>query len=264
MRRQFRCSILLLAVMAGLLLNRAIAQSVTDPDPSVLSDYLPSTVVPNGFSATRWAGPVIYIVDASGRLGTVELATGKVVPLKSLGVLLTDIAFCPNQKLYGVSFTTLYEIIRSPISLRLIGRFGSLNINALTCDQQNNLLAHSNSIAGLYKLNLSTGAATLIGRTGTYRSSGDLVFHEKELLLSSVDKRLVALNRVNGAVQGSVYHGLSNLFGLISIGPNELIGCKETSIYRINRLTGVVTLLGNYVSSGLGACYGAAYNGNFR
>lgn len=262
--RLLRYSLMSLAIAVAMPTSNAVGQSMSEPDDPIASANTASTPGVSSFVGAKWPGPIIYIVDLSGRLGTVELATGKVVALGALGRQLTDIAFCPNQKLYGVSFTHLYEITRSPLTLRQIGSFGSLGINALTCDRQNRLIAHSNTLSSLYRLSLTTGAATLIGNTGVYRSAGDLVFHEQDLLLTSTANSIVDLNPANGSVQGNVFHGISNLYGLISIGPNELIGCAGTNVYRVNRTTGATSLLGTYVSAGLGSCYGAAFNGNFR
>jgi hypothetical protein len=262
--RLIRYSLVSFAMTVAMPSSNAVGQSVSEPDEPIMSANTASTPGVSNFVGAKWPGPIIYIADLSGRLGTVELATGKVVALGNLGRQLTDITFCPNQKLYGVSFTHLYEITRSPLTLRQIGSFGSLGINALTCDRQNRLIAHSNTVSRLYRLSLTTGAATLIGNTGVYRSAGDLVFHEQDLLLTSTANSIVDLNPANGSVQGNVFHGISNLYGLISIGPNELIGCAGTNVYRVNRTTGATSLLGNYVSAGLGSCAGAAFNGNFR
>lgn len=218
----------------------------------------------SSFNRTSWPGPALFLTDSIGRIGIVELATGKVTALGSTNIQLTDITFCPNGRMYGVSFTALYRINKSPLGATLIGSFGSLGINALACNKAGKLYAYSNSYDRLYSISVSTGAATLIRSSTGYYSAGDLVFHENSLALASTDRRIVFLNPKTGSVISSVTHGISNLFGLVSVGPNELYGCAGTNIFKINSRTGATRLLGTYSSTSLGSCYGATFNGNFR
>jgi hypothetical protein len=116
----------------------------------------------------------------------------------------------------------------------------------------------------LYELNAGNAQATVVGNTGSFRSAGDLTYHETGLFLSSKDKKLVKLNKATGAVLSSKTHGITDLFGLVSTGTNKLYGFAATSAYKLNEDTGGKTLLFNFAGKGLQQIYGAACNGNFQ
>jgi streptogramin lyase len=56
------------------------------------------------------AAPVLWSGDSSGRLGTVDVATGNVNIIGNMGVTVTDIAFDPNGNLWGITFGSLYKV----------------------------------------------------------------------------------------------------------------------------------------------------------
>jgi hypothetical protein len=53
-------------------------------------------------------------------------------------------------------------------------------------------------------------------------SAGDLSFHENSLFLTSVDKKLMNINKSNGAPISSKLHNITDLFGLVSTGTDKL------------------------------------------
>ncbi len=269
----------IVAALAAMSAQAALAQRSTGERhaaPAAPKPALKAMSARRAASPTAWPGASILIVDEIGAFAFAELKTGAVRPLGRITgpdgevILFSDITFCPSGKLYGITFGSLFEIAREPLAERLIANYGPIGLNALACDRRGRLWAHSDHTArGLVRLFVDSERRD--ERGGTSRSDGDLVFHEDELLVSTIDGDLVSLTRKDGAVLRTVPVGpprLPNLFGLVSIGPDELIGCAETTIYRINAKTGNPTPLFDYTqppsSSDLAACQGTAYNGNFR
>lgn len=72
-----------------------------------MSEALCVTVPPGPTQNT-----LLYVCDEVSVLGTVDVATGNVTVIGSMGVVMTDIAFAPNGDLYGVTYDALYKIIR--------------------------------------------------------------------------------------------------------------------------------------------------------
>ena len=108
------------------------------------------------------------------------------------------------------------------------------------------------------------GLATLAGQGGSFRSAGDLAYHEGNLFLSSTNRQLVKLNKITGAPISSKLHNIANLFGLVSTGTNRLYGFADTQAYLLNEDTGGKTPLFQFAGRGLAQIYGAAFNGNFQ
>ncbi len=225
--------------------------------------------IPNGAVAapervaSEATGPLIWVADAYGKLATVDSVNGSVKVKGAMGVVMTDIAFAPSGKLYGVSFTDFYLINPKTAKVKKIGRLGPTGINALFCPLVNNCLAHSFSQAQLYRINPVTGAATPVGSTSPFYSAGDLVKARGAFYLASTDRRLVRLNPATGAVLGSVSHGLTNLYGLASIGAGKDFGFAGTGFYRLNLANGASKLVRNLAGTGLVSIYGATFKGQF-
>ncbi|MBI5461429.1 MAG: hypothetical protein HY941_04495 [Gammaproteobacteria bacterium] len=215
-------------------------------------------VLASGFTATSsQASPILWIDDASGHLGTVDVATGNVTVIGSMGVVMTDIAFDPTGILYGISFSSLYRINTETAASTLVGNTG-ISSNSLVFGADGTLYTASRS---LYTLNPSTGTATLIGNGGTaYNSSGDLAFIGNDLYLSSVSADyLMRLDRTTGVATyvGSI--GVGAVYGMATNNNVDLYGVAGTSILSINTATGAGSTLLNYAGHGLGAAYGTSF-----
>lgn len=227
------------------------------------ADAAPTARVEAQAKATA-SGPKVYLSDYGNRLGTVDLTTGAVKVIGNLGTFMTDLAFCPGNKLYAISFTKLYKVNLTTGRATAIGSHGVNGLNALTCDSAGKLLAYSYASSRLYTLNPTTGRGTAFGSSSGYMSDGDLVFHEGHLYLSSTSRRLIQLNQANNTVQRTAYDGITNLYGLISLGTDKLWGFSGTRAFTLNDATGAPTLRFNFQGKGLTAISGAAYNGNFQ
>lgn len=219
---------------------------------------------------------MIWVADAVGRLGTVNIGSGA-VSIKGFmkngarTVVMTDIAFCPGGALYGITFGSdrrLYRITTTTNPRATpIGSHGQTGLNALVCNRTRQLFAHSFNVARLFKLNKATGAATVVGSSGSTRSDGDLAFHEGGLFLTTTTNGLAKLNAANGAVISTKAHGINDMFGLVSTATNRLYGVAGTKVYLFAENaagpTGAVSLARDFTGRGLGPTFGAAFNGNF-
>ena len=264
-----------LAVACGLIVT---ASFTTPVSAQSLNDLAPPAVVappsaPAAAAQQRVAasGPKVYLADRTGTLGTLDLGNGtvKVIgPLRtnasSARIIMTDIAFCPGGALYGITFERVYRINASTARVTLIGSHGVSGLNALVCSSAARLYGSSVNYGRLYRVSTSTGATTLLGATGSFKSAGDLSYHENSLFLTSTDKKLVKLNKSNGAPLANKLHNIVDLFGLVSTGTNKLYGFAGTKAYKLNEDTGAKTQLFDFKNKGLQQIFGAAFNGNFQ
>lgn len=213
------------------------------------------------WAASAHALPDLWVSDAAGRLGTVDVATGSVSVVGSMGVTMTDLAFDPSGNLYGISFTNLYQINATNAQTSLVGSLGLTGANALVFGTDGTLYAAADNTTDLYSVNTLTGAATSLGSAG-FSSAGDLAFNGGNLFLSSTTDELVkvGLNPVSGTAVGAF--GFS-VFGLgtelVNGGNGTLYGISGTRILTINTTTGAATALADYGGKGLGESFGAAF-----
>jgi hypothetical protein len=224
------------------------------------------------------AGPTIYVNDNSSRLWKVTLGTNTIRFVGYEEALLTDIAFDPvNHVLYGIDFNSFYRINTTTGMASWVGYHGVPGANALVFDAHGKGYVEGYLQSRLYAItNVSTGRATPIGTTGSYKSSGDLTFYNGSLILSgftgsfssTTANSLVTISPSTGAVQRVVPTSLRILYGLASTGTNQLYGFANTSLYRMNPAATLIqnraVLIKNFATFGIGQFYGAAYNGNFQ
>ena len=208
-------------------------------------------------SGSALALPTMWIGDGNGRLGTVDVSSGAVNVIGSMGQTMTDIAFDPNGNLYGITFGQLYSINKTTGQSSLIGNTGA-SLNSLVFDASGNLFAANNS---LYRINVNTGAASLVGNGGaSYNSAGDLAFVGGQLYLSNANgNSLTRIDANTGIGQNIGNIGFSAVYGLATNDNVNLFGMTGTTVLSINTLTGAGTSLVNYGGQGLGAAWGAAF-----
>jgi hypothetical protein len=237
-----------------------------------------------GFATGTFAAPTLWIDDASGNLGTVDVTTGNVNYIGNMGSVMTDIAFDPTGQLYGISSSALYQINTSTAAATMVGSFGaaaamsSTTINSLVFSSSGTLYAAGSA---LFTLNTSSGAASFVGFgpsfMGGIHSSGDLAFVGGKLYLSDDYygyDRLVVVDPNNPSsssttypvnypysgsyiTDGSTYY--QSVFGLATPDNTKLYGVDGTTILDINKSTGFATVLTNYAGYGLGAANGTAF-----
>ena len=206
-------------------------------------------------SGAASAGPLLWVGDGDGTLGYVDVATGNATVVGQMGATMTDIAFDPSGNLWGITFGQLYRINHANGVITLVGNLGA-SLNSLVFGADGTLYGANN---GLYSINTSTGAATLIGG-GSYSSSGDLAFVNGNLYLSSASADfLYQLDLVTGAgtLLGNI--GYSAVYGLATPDNINLYGITGTNVISIDTITGVGSLVVNYAGTQLGAAWGSAF-----
>jgi hypothetical protein len=203
---------------------------------------------------------ILTIDDASNNLGTVDIATGTVTVIGNMGNdTMTDLAYDPSGKLFGISFGNLYRINPTTAAATLIGNTGLSGANALVFGTNGTLYLAANNDTRLFTVNTATGASTALGTTG-FNSAGDLAFNNGALYMSSSTDQLIRIN-LSGTVSGTVVgpFGFSNVFGLATAANGVLYGVAGTQIFSTNTATGAGTAVLNYSGHGLAAANGTTF-----
>jgi len=213
------------------------------------------------FAASCYATPVeVWVDDANGNIGEVNVATGGVTMVGSAGVQLTDMAFTANGALYGISYNSFYGINTSTGQATLIGALGdSTTANSLTFGPNGTL--YTADLVNLYTIDLSTGFANYVGPMG-YSSGGGLAFVNGTLYLATLSNQLATVNPTTGTATVVGNLGALNIYGLAAVGSTlyGFGGANGEDVYSINLSTGAATYISTWAGSGLGVAYGAAYD----
>jgi hypothetical protein len=173
---------------------------------------------------------------------------------------MTDIAFAPDGRLFGMTFTGLYEIDPETAQATFIANHGVPGGNALVFQNDLVLLAAGSSSSSLYQVNLGGGSFAL-GDVGAL-SAGDLAFYGQELYLSSLSNQLIRIDLgppATGTPVGPL--GFANVYGLATGDDGVLYGVSGTQLFSIDPDTGMGTLEVDYAGQGLGAAYGSTFIG---
>jgi len=205
------------------------------------------------------AGPVMYVDDSRGNLGTVDVATGAAVTIGNMGVVMTDIAFSPTGNLYGISFNSLYSINATTAVATLIGNHSIACGNALVFATDGTAYAAGCQTTSLFSINTGTGASTNLGNMG-FSSGGDLAFNSGSLYLASSGNELIDIDLGNLANTSSVgSFGVGNMFGLATGSNGVLYGVSGTNVYTINTATGAASSPVSFASQGLTDAFGQSF-----
>jgi len=221
-------------------------------------------------AASCFGTPIyVWVTDAAGDLGEVNLATGKVTVVGNAGVALTGLAFSPSGVLYGITGTSLYTINTSTGAATLTGSLGDgiSTANALAFSSSGTLYTADDE--NLYTVNPSTGLATDVGPMG-FGSGGDLAFVGGTLYHTTVSGQLVTVNPSIGATSVVGNLGVANIWGLASPENVNLYGLASPdninlylvageNLYSINLTSGAATFDVTWAGTthGLGVAYGA-------
>lgn len=211
------------------------------------------------FSGAAAAAPIMYVHDSGGTLGRVDVATGNVQLIGSMGVQMTDIAFDPDGDLFGLTFTGLYSINASTGASTFIGNHGVNGGNALVFGADGTLYAAGTLTSGLYSLSTATGAGTLLGSMG-FASAGDLAFNGGNLYLASTSNQLVKVDLATlpGSVAVGAF-GVPDVYGLATGDNGMLYAVAGTTVYEVDTATGAASNGVNYGGQGLGLAYGESF-----
>ena len=227
-------------------------------DPDAVNDITIST-----------AESLIYIVDSSKNLGTVNLETQEVNVIGNTGQTLTDIAYDNNGSLFGIGFGQLYSIDSETAQTTFIANLGLGGSNALEIAQDGTAYIASYADNGLYELDLTNGTVTKIVDL-PIKSGGDIAIINNELyIVGDKDSHygndtLVKVNLSDNSVTevGTMTHNgqaQNIVYGLTSSPDGKLYAIDENDIYEVNPLSAVMSMSVENYESGLGVAWGADY-----
>lgn len=205
------------------------------------------------------AGPTMHVHDSAGNLATVDVETGEVSSIGNFGVVLTDIAFDPSGKLYGLSFTDLYSIDANTAAVTKIGSHSISGGNALVFGNDGILYGAGNQNTGIFTIDPGTGKATKLGDID-FTSGGDLAFHDDNLYLASGNSQLINIDLndlTNTSAIGSF--GVNNVYGLATGSDGNLYAVADTSIYTVDTTTGAATNGVSFGGQSLGSAFGQGF-----
>ncbi len=235
--------------------DQSTLQSLTSVDATMLAML--------GFGG----GPTssLWIVDSSGKIGAVSLATGAVNYIGNTGLILGDIAFSPAGVLYAVSGTTLFSIDTTNGAAHMIGGLNAGNggVNALTFGGNGILYAASNATQQLYSINTATGQATALSGNLPAACYGGLVAVGNLLYMSdqndNLDRLTISGTQVTSSVVCSLGYPAASPGFELALGPNGLLrGVVGTQVLLIDPLTGAVTPTVNFGGNVLAGANGGA------
>ena len=210
-------------------------------------------------SGSANASPVLWAHDASGRLGTIDLADGAVNLIGSMGAVMTDIAYEADGSLWGLSTTDLYRINPQTAAATMIGPHSIPQGNALVFGADGRLYAAGAGTARLYTIDLDTGQSTSLGTTGFF-SAGDLAFFHGNLYLSSTHNELIRIDLDNQAAGTRIGNfGFTSVYGLATADNDTLYGISLTRIFAVDVGSGQGTLVLDYKGNGLGSSFGSSF-----
>lgn len=181
-------------------------------------------------------------------------STPAAVLIASLPYTFLDIAFHPTTgRLYAAEpgFARLYEIDPATGATTSVGPFGVLDqINALEFSFDGTLYARGSVVLNaLYTIDLSSGAATVVGNgTGSW-SGGGLALGTDNVLYSTspnwaAPNSLEIIDRSTGVASFVAYIQAPTNVGALEINCDGVMyGATVTSLYRIDALSGGATLL---------------------
>lgn len=211
------------------------------------------------FTVPAASAAPMYVHDSVGILGKVDTGTGAVSVIGDLGVTLTDIAFDPLGRLFGVSFTDLYSVDVASAATTLIGGLGISGANALVFGKDGTLYSAGTTSGMLYTIDPLTGASTALGDTG-FASGGDLAFVGSDLFLASTSGQLVRLDQSTPSASVAVgSFGLSSVFGIATDSADTLFGVGGTTIFSVDPTNAATISSIDFGGQGLNDAFGQSF-----
>lgn len=174
-----------------------------------------------------------------------QISYGEVRKSNGQTLFLTDMAECPNGRLYGITFTDLYQINLNTSEASFI-RSNGQSANSLACNNNNQLAVGAVSSGIISILNSETQAViqtiSLVNRS----LSGDLAYKDDTLYSIANNGSTDALVRINVSTgENSFITNIAKdkIYG-IAFKNGILYGFTESGeIITINQVNGSTTLI---------------------
>jgi hypothetical protein len=214
-------------------------------------------------SASAFADEDLYISDANGKLGYVDLTTDHVTVLGSSGVVLHDIGFTSNGNIYGDTFTELYSINVLNGAATPMGSFGGAGNNQMVglVGDGSGLIGASSGSSKLYAIDVSPFSVSALSGSLAGATNGDVTFGvngELYDILSNgnLDKVTIVGNTFTQTVIGNTNN--KSISGMATESNGTVLAIAGTEVYVVDTQTAQLTPLLNYGGQGLGTVTGAA------
>lgn len=146
--------------------------------------------------------PLMWICDTNRNLYTLNCSTGETEWIGVTDQILTDIAFDPSDRLFGMDAHRFYEINPDDASLTQIGETHlNWGMNGLVSDPAGTLWIASGTT--LWTIDPATAELTEKSDLGGYVTAGDLAFDAKgtTLYLTTSAGEVVSFTIADGDVQ---------------------------------------------------------------
>ena len=214
-----------------------------------------------------------YILTEGNRLSTINMATCEKTFLSTINTpnTLTDIAFTPNGKLWGIDRQgRVYEIVPANGNTSFEGMANERTqdiITSLVGSGEGLLYAAARS-GSIYAFNPNNGEVTYLGNIG-YGAAGDLTFANEQLVMAATNNQMIAVDLETSRNSTPLFNFSTNspVWGMVTIVEdcNESYTFASSSsdfglIFAVNFETGTLTL----TCQANELIYGAASKQEFR
>lgn len=203
--------------------------------------------------------PTVYFSDTNSILWRHESGANTPVKIGKMSVAMTDIAVAPDGTLYGLDSFFLYRISTTDAATTRIALHSVPAANALVIDPLGVAYAASSVMEILYRINLETGARTLVGKIGK-NAAGDLAFHKGELLMSADNDDIYVINPATGAATLKLRTNIDDIWGMDSDG-ETLFAYAGNDVYKLNAGGTAFEKIADFELNGVGKIMGAASTG---
>lgn len=214
-----------------------------------------------GFSSAQ-AAPFAYSADGDANPSTlyrIDLTTNAISTVGTItGFEVESLSFGPGPVLYGIDEdgSQLLSINTSTAAPTVVGALGaSVSDPGMAYCTDNSTMYLASEDGELYTINLSTGAATLVGTDATYSPTGMTCSTGGVLyVIDDSDDNLYTVNRGTGTstLVGSL--GVSISDGGMARNGSQLLMVSDnspTNLYQVNPSTGAASIIVELDSSSL-------------
>jgi len=228
-------------------------------------------------TVTAEIGPLMWVCDTNRNLYKLNCSTGETEWVGMTGQILTDIAFDPSGRLFGMDAHRFYEINPGDASLTQIGETRlNWGMNGLVSDPAGTLWIASGT--ALWTIDPATAELTEKSDLGGYATAGDLAFDAKgtTLYLTTQAGEVVSFTVADGDVQNEDAPTLVGDMDLLSLeyafafdrGPDDVL-YAYTNFLRLLRIDvepfAVTTLIDRVTADNFPPPHviGSTYGGTF-
>lgn len=213
------------------------------------------------------ADAILYVNDANGNIGQVDINTQSVVAnsVHYTGTNLFDIGFNSAGTLYGTGPQQLYSIDPNTGSTSLLGTYtNEIGMNGLVGSGGTDLLGSSNSDNNIYQIDPANPNTPTKIKTSPGTSAGDLAFAGSTLYEAGIelgDNGNILIDLTSGSTVGPFQTAdgtaISNVFGLADDG-TTMYAVAGTQLYTVNLASAVLTPLFDWSLAENGQTLGSA------